>query len=844
MFFLFLQKKNTMKSCKPTNLNKDCHDSSPDASQEVVFAVSTTAGTISSPPTQTTSPVSICHNNPNPAFNSSLKDTASSAEKGLTISRSSLAAVMTASTTITTSCTMAATCLKAPKFGSSDCDKLTECGQVATPSAKLEAKTYARAPHICDNSQSQYNENLQNSVRSYSKPRKCLLDSFKRTVPSVPSAPVPALVSAHASSVRAPTTIPSTSSPQASMTSNTALIVSTSSQTHSTSASSYSLAMTSPSPIFKSVTSSSTSPLASTSLPLSSVSPSSLVTSSSTSTLSSPATIPPFPHQVSSSPVIPKPTPFLIPSPITKSAVSTAAQTCVSSTKSIGDSLSSKTTAASPNKTGGACRFVMGPMPPSGFFRRNISSRSLGISIVSSTANSITTTTTTTTTPTTAATAVATTSNNQATTTITAVTSTSTNNSSSSSCTNISLGNISRTCCSPSTSSTMCTSVATTPRLVVNLPTNVRNSQTLGNLTSANTIPILGGKPTTAISSNNLVNWSSSIAIKGNLQASLPSSDPSVGCVSRVSHQTSSTAAGITSSACNSPTASCAANANKEAFPRRGVLCNLYRDRLSTFHSPTAPKTAPFTPPHPPVTCNAAPVLTYNPSPCKKPLEVKASSLTNCSVNRTFKNEPKGHPLKGPYEISKLNTIIEEDEEKEFASSSDQVTCDNNNSSSSLVKAATPQVKAVISPCKSESLSNEDTVRPSVKVPASAQAATITAKKPPSKKASVSPTAVDDDDSETDTAPEDCVETEKSKFSEVRVSLRKERLKLFAQARRNRTLIDLGNGTIMCPTEKKELKKVRHLKHPKYFESIIYKVNNYLYHSVVSNLLIFQVMFY
>ena len=823
-----------MKTCKPTNLSKDCHDSPPDASQEVVFAVTTSsAGTIPSPTTQTNPTSSVCHNNP-PAFNSSLKDTASSPEKGLIIPKSSVAAVMTASTTITTSCTTTATCLKAPKFRTSDCDKLTECGQVATSSAKLEAKTYARTPHICDNSQSQYSENLQNSVWSYSKPRKCLLDSFKRTVPSVPSAPVPAPVSsAHStSSLHTPTTIPSTFSPQTSNTSTITSASSTYSLTHSTSlAVTLPSRVTLPSPTLKSVSSSSlTSPLANTSLPLSSVSvPSSPVMSSSMPAPSSPATIPPISHPVSSSPVTPKSTPFLIPPPLSKSAVSTAVQTTTSSIKSVSDSLSSKTTAASPNKTGGACRFVMGPMPPSEFFRRNKSSRSLGISIISSTAsssssnnnssNTITTTTTTTTT----------TSNNQTTTTVTAATST-TSTSSSSSCTNTSLCNISRTSCSPGTSSTVCTSIAISSRPAANLYANVSSSQTMGNLTSSNTIPTLGGKPTTTIiSSNNLAKWSSPIA-KGNHQESLPSSGPSVSCVSSVAHQSLPTA-GIKSSSSNSLVTSCAANANKEAFPGRGGICSLSKDRLSTFHCPPAPKPAPFTPPSLSATSNAAPPLKCNATIYKKPSDLKANILANCSVNRTFKIEHKGHPLKGPYEVSKLNTIMEEDEDKEFASSCGQVTFDN-----SLVKCVSSETKAVTVPtCKSEF---NDTVRPSVKAPTSAQAASNTARRSPSRKVSVSSTADednDDDGSATDTAPEDCEGIEKPRFSEVRASLRKERLKLFAQARRNHSLIDFGNGTVMCPVLKKGMKKVRHLKHPKYFESVIYKVNNFLYHSVVSN---------
>eukprot|EP00106_Octopus_bimaculoides_P022470 XP_014789912.1 PREDICTED: uncharacterized protein LOC106883428 isoform X2 [Octopus bimaculoides] len=504
-----------------------------------------------------------------------------------------------------------------------------------------------------------------------------------------------------------------------------------------------------------------------------------------------------------------------------------------SETKAI-DSSVPKTTAVSLPKTGGACRFVMGPMSPAGFFRRNISNRSHGISITS--------TSKVPTTPVSSNTTVSAKSSSIANTLTTQSPSTNTNlNPSNSIQTSescnvsgfspkaISYGNNPKipsvsTVCSSSSVSTVSALNGTimTPNIVscfsdtkaqsphgslvssvttcsFNNPNNNAPSGVVPKTTTLTDVSL--SQPLTTETANDATRICTNITTSCTTSSTVGvSMVGSVNVLSSVSYGSSfistvSSTASITGSATSKfPGTVPSSNTTSTTASITSCISSVIKSSDTTKSLPSpAVSTVIYKSP-----VFSSPTHSLN-------THQDTNNIKNTkSSDKLFKNNlstnQKNQKNKTTHETSKLNTIIEEDEEIDF-----------NNSTK----------------CSATPVSTAHSTSSSAKTPSTNSISTAQS----SLQTTNCPSPVPSEDSTTDSASEDSDDVSNFNYKDVATSLQKERQKLFSEARKNKSLYTSDDGNLKCIPEL-ALKAEKVKEYPKNFHDVIEKINKLHYQSV------------
>ncbi|GAB1603167.1 histone-lysine N-methyltransferase 2A-like isoform X2 [Argonauta hians] len=512
-----------------------------------------------------------------------------------------------------------------------------------------------------------------------------------------------------------------------------------------------------------------------------------------------------------------------------------------------------KTTAVTIPKTGGACRFVMGPMSPAGFFRRNISNRSHGISITSSTskappvptnnpsyittplpmANTLITTTTA------AAAAISTTqsppssnnlnpSNSNNNNSILLQTSEASSNMLASKV--ISHGSPSKTpslgtVCSSSSVNTVSALNGTimTPN-IVSCFNDTKAQSTHGSLVSSvttcsfgnvsATIPmgnVAGGAKPTGLPESSLSQTSVLSGIFPKTTASPSMSPPVFGASSVVGTLSVTSSLSLRGSGFAPVTAaSCMAVTRSVLAPSKftnSVLSNINKNNNNSNNNSITVTTASITSCISSVMKSIKSSLKSSPSTVtavSNPLSAFSSPPAACSPNTQpkVKSSKKAKKYcmasqkdKAALDTSKLKTIVEEEE----------VDKNKNSCLSAPVSTSTPTTNP-------PSINSTSTSQGSSKLTKCSSPAPM-------------------EDSTTDSASEESDDASPCSFKDVAICLHKERQKLFCEARKSKSLYTSDDGNLKCiPQLALKAEKVKD--YPKNFYDIIVKINKVYYQSV------------
>lgn len=503
-----------------------------------------------------------------------------------------------------------------------------------------------------------------------------------------------------------------------------------------------------------------------------------------------------------------------------------------SETKTI-DSSVPKTTAVSLPKTGGACRFVMGPMSPAGFFRRNISNRSHGISITS--ISKIPTAPVSSNSTVSAKSSIANTLTAQS-----PPTNTNLNSSSSlqtgESCNNsgfspkaISYGNSPKvpsvsTVCSSSSVSTVSALNGTimTPN-IVSCFSDTKARSPPGSLVSSvttcgfnnpnnNTPPGSVPKTTTLTDvslsqplSTETANDTTPICTNITTSCTTPtvgaSMVGSVNVLSSVSYGSSfistvSSTANITGSATlKFPSTVPSNNTTSTTASITSCISSVIKSSDTTKSSPPSAVSAVI---------NKSPVFSsaHSLNTHQDTNNLKKTKSSDNLFKKNLSTNQKKIKNKTTHESSKLNTIVEEDEEIDF-----------NNST-----------KCLATPVSTVHLTSSSTKTPSTNSISTSQSSLQTTN---------CPSPVPSEDSTTDSASEDSDDLSNFNYKDVATTLQKERQKLFTEARKSKSLYTSDDGNLKCIPEL-ALKAEKVKEYPKNFYDVIERINKLHYQSVVS----------